>query len=146
LKKLILIFLLSYQHISNSWAHGEDKLGPHQGFIRMPGAFHVELVQGTTNNRFFVYLMDVGNKNPIVNNSSVSLTFKSSDSKIITFICRPKSEFFDCNNSSDLKAQTGTIIVKANRNGAVGKEAEYPLPLQLTKIKPIIDHDAHKGH
>ena len=34
---------------SQSWAHGEDKYGPHKGFIRMPGAFHTELVLNGKN-------------------------------------------------------------------------------------------------
>ncbi len=53
----------------NVFAHGEDKPGPHGGFIRMPGAFHTEVVKEKEGYR--VYLLDINWKNPSVLDSAV---------------------------------------------------------------------------
>ena len=41
----------------NLFAHGEDKPGPHGGYIRMPGSFHTEVVKEKAGYR--VYLLDI---------------------------------------------------------------------------------------
>lgn len=43
LLKVLFVFIIAIGS-SIAFAHGEVKAGPHNGFIRMPGAFHTELV------------------------------------------------------------------------------------------------------
>ena len=53
-----LILFASIWTATNAFAHGEDKAGPHGGFIRMPGAYHTEVVP-VSKNQAKVYLLDM---------------------------------------------------------------------------------------
>lgn len=135
--KFSIIFLLSTLISYKAFAHGEDKPGPNNGFIRMPGTFHTELVPETDGN-FRVYLFDVNNKNPAVKDSSVE--FKVKDGKsVVSFKCLPMDDHFLCANEKKItdfkKAQ---IVIKAKRLGVKGTEAVYDFP--LTSVKPEVDH------
>lgn len=121
----------------NAFGHGEDKAGPNGGFIRMPGAFHTEVVP-TTNNELKVYLLDINWKNPSTKNSSVDLLIQNSK-----LSCSAKEEkYFLCQlpKGTDLKAK-GQLIVLAKREGQVGNEAKYDLPLKLQS--PAGEHSKH---
>jgi hypothetical protein len=109
-------------------AHGEDRLGPHQGFIQMPAAYHVELV--IKNNELNIFLMDVNNKNPVTQNSSVELVLQNKDKRIV-FDCLPSSDFFNCKTSLKVNFNSGKFILNSKREGKVGKEIFYNLPLKI---------------
>ena len=51
-----LVLLIFSSSIANT--HGMDKLGPHKGYVQMPGAFHTEVVQDKDGS-FRIYLLDV---------------------------------------------------------------------------------------
>lgn len=110
-------------------AHGEDKPGPHGGFIRMPGAFHTEVIL-TAPNTVQIYLLDLEWKNPTVKDSSVQVTLQMK--KKSNGICEAQADFFICrfDSSVDLKNK-GALIVQATRDKQVGQPMTYPLPLKL---------------
>ena len=112
---LTLFFTLS------AFAHGDHMPGPHHGQIRMPGAFHSEIVI-RTDGEILIYLMDVHNKNPTIKDSSVAIR---SENKTITYNCTPvEKTYFQCRASSKTKPQ-GKLFVKTKRLGAIGKEMVY---------------------
>ena len=136
-----IIFFLLLGISFNSFSHGEDKYGPNKGYIRMPGAFHTELVP-IANNKFKVYLMDVNNKNITVKDSSVALTHRI-NGESIEFSCTRKVDSFECESSKTVSNNAGEIVVKAKRLNQVGKEAVYELPLRLKGQKAEEDHSKH---
>lgn len=110
-----------------TWAHGEDKPGPHGGFISMPGAFHVELVP-VSKNKVKAYLLDIDWKNPTVKDSSVELSRGQVNAK-----CTMDYDFFTCEFPKPVDlTKKGQIDVKATREKQIGNSVSYQLPLKLT--------------
>ena len=89
---VLLLFILGSYSI-NVLAHGEDTPGPHRGYIRMPGAFHTEVVQSGTN-LFKVYLLDLQWKNPSVKNSTLEV--KLSGKKVLKADCKIIEDYYMC--------------------------------------------------
>ncbi len=133
----IFVMLLSS---SLGWGHGEDKPGPHGGFIRMPGAYHTEIVPDGTN-KLKVYLLDVNWQNPSVKNSELSVSYQSE--KKIQAVCKIKgSDRYLCSFPKGLDiTKKGKLIVNSQREGQRGMEVFYDLPL-----KHEITHGGHKSH
>lgn len=122
---------------SQSWAHGEDKYGPHKGFIRMPGAFHTELVLNG-KNKLKVYLLDIDWKNPSIEKSKLEITYNNQ----FKAECKPQKDFYSCEFPKSVNlTKKGELKVMATRQDSKGSEALYLLPLKLE----IID-DGHNGH
>lgn len=113
----------------NAFSHGEDKPGPHGGFIRMPGAFHTEVVPDGPS-KVKVYLLDVNWKNPSVNGSSLKLRYgvKGEFAKCAT----GNGLFYSCEFSKKVDLnKKGTLIVYSQRENQVGAKVAYVLPLKL---------------
>lgn len=123
----IFLFLFSEMIM----AHGMDQLGPHQGFIQMPGAFHTEVVP-QKSGLVKVYLLDIEFKNPMVAQSEVQLSLKTE--RTVEFKCTAQADYFEC-QFPDIKNKfkKGELILKASRDGHKGREAIYKLPLKLQK-------------
>ncbi len=122
---------------SSAFAHGEDKPGPHGGVIRMPGAFHTEVVaQG--DNAIDVYLLDINWKDPIIKDSSISVSHVDGERQT-TLKCQPIENHFSCANDS-ISTKSGSLTVKASRLGMQGIEVNYPLPLRV-----VATADGHNG-
>lgn len=137
--KLVTIFLLGLVFMMGSdvFAHGEDKMGPHGGYIRMPGAFHTELVPAG-DNAFKVYLLDMQWKNASVKNSKLKLSLQSKRTWVAT--CASEADYFLCKFKPDPGLSlNGELVVEAVRDGQIGKAMSYPLPLKL-------EAPAHSGH
>ncbi len=117
-------------------AHGEDKAGPHGGFIRMPGGFHTELIL-EEKNLLKVYLLDMQWQNPTVEKSALSVNYND----VSTAKCSAQIDFYQCTfpKSVDL-TKKGKLKVVAARQQQKGIEVFYPLPLKLE----VID-DGHGG-
>lgn len=113
-------------------AHGEDQPGPHGGSIRMPGAFHTEVLVNNDKS-VQVYLLDMNFKNPTTKDSKVELKIENKK-KVSTFKCAPMDDHFHC-HSEDKSLQKGQLIVQATRENAVGNEAVYDLPLKYSNQK-----------
>lgn len=130
---VILLFLTT-----TGWTHGEDKFGPHGGYIRMPSNYHTE-VKVENNRTLKVYLLDLHWKNPTIQNSTVEATHKSaanqkSPSAAVTTQCEPKENFFLCQFPSRINlTRSGEIKLATQRDGQKGVEVLYPLPLKLEK-------------
>jgi hypothetical protein len=130
MKKIFLMLVLLIAQ--NLYAHGEDKYGPNNGIIRMPGTFHTELVLFQNENSYFVFLLDVSNKNSTNKDSSVQLRYQNK-TKIINFICVPDMDHFTCETKEKIDAKNGQLIISAIRKSNKGTDAIYDLPLSLKK-------------
>lgn len=125
-----IVTLLSTLLISSSlFAHGMNKNGPHGGFINMPGAFHTELVD--KGNQMNVYLIDMSFKNPIVTDSSVTITYKGT--KVTQITCTKEKDYFVCEKPKDGLNNIDTISISAVRNKNKARDAVYKVPLKLEK-------------
>jgi len=127
---LVTIILLSSKVL---FAHGEDKNGPHGGFVRMPGAFHTELVVDG-KSKFKVYLLDIDWKNPSVVKADVQATYKNSKKISYKATCQIQNNFYTCDfpQKVNLK-QKGELVIMAQREEQKGMEVSYKLPLKLEK-------------
>lgn len=140
MKALLVTILLAAS--VKSFAHGEDKLGPNGGYLKMPGGFHTEVVP-EKNGQLKVYLLDINFKNPTVKNSKVAATITNGAKKDIT--CTNKRDHFLCKTTkADLTKGSLTII--AERNTVKGAEAIYDLPLALAKPAAETKEDDHSSH
>lgn len=120
-------------------AHGEDKLGPHGGYIKMPGAFHTELVP-LGKDKLSIYLLDINWENPSTIDSAVELKLISKkDKKSIN--CIKSVEKYDCTLPKGSLLKVGTLELKATREGQKGNQVDYKLPLKLQKAEN--NHNTH---
>lgn len=122
-------FLLSFLYGSLVFAHGEDKLGPNGGMIRMPGAFHTELVQ-VSPEQFKIFLLDMNFENPTVHDSSVEVLLEKAKSEK-KILCNPSENHFVCKLSHDWKlGKLKSLSVLAKRENQKGGFAVYELPFK----------------
>ncbi|VVC76383.1 hypothetical protein AQUSIP_16950 [Aquicella siphonis] len=110
-----------------SFAHGENLPGPNGGFIRMPGAFHIEVIP--QQNGFKILLLDIGFQHPLIQHSTVKAVIKQ-DTKSMELRCKPKQNYFYCSVDPKQLAKATSLEVTAVRNNAKGAPAIYPLPLK----------------
>ena len=128
--KLIFVPFLSLVLYSSSiFSMGGDKPGPNGGFISMPGTYHVELID--KGQVFRVYLLDIGMKNPTVENSNVTLKFTSTNSQEI--ICKPEHNYFVCKKPIGKLQNFKDVVVESTRNKVHANIATYKLPLKFEK-------------
>ena len=122
-----------------AFAHGEDKPGPNGGFIRMPGAFHTEVIL-TSPSTLKVYLLDIQLKNPSTIDSF--LFVNHTKDKAMKTKCSIESNYYTCTlpKNVDLKKK-GELFVEAKREGQKGMVVSYELPLKLQKVD-----DGHGSH
>ena len=128
--KCVLVFAVVFQVPVIAFGHGEDKHGPNGGYIRMPGAFHTELVQAN-DQTFKVYLLDMNWKNPTVKNSSLGATVQLK-TLTVTASCQSIDMYFLCSLPKGKSLSSAKeITLNARRDGAVGGPAKYAFPLKL---------------
>jgi len=134
---LLKLLVLNILIVCNAYPHGENIPGPHQGFIRMPGGFHTELLV-TANNVIWVYLLDVEFKDPVVKSSSVAGVYKNK-AKEVKFECSPEQDRFRCDLAKELDLTVGEINLKTKRLGMPAGLAVYKLPLTrpMAKSNPV---------
>jgi hypothetical protein len=113
------------------YAHGEDKPGPHGGYIRMPGTFHTEVVPNGKKS-IKIYLVDLNFKNPATLSSKIKGWIKQND-KSSDIVCEAKRDFFKCELPVGFSLENGLLEVTANRMGASGVPVQYKLPLSFSK-------------
>ncbi len=126
MKKVYMMIVLFYSILALS--HGEDKPGPHDGYIQMPGAFHTEVVAGSQGS-FDIYLLDVEFKNPTVKDSEVQAWLSSGKKKSDLKCDLVEQSHFHC-VPSNTSFKGKELIVKAKREQMQGNEAKYKLPLR----------------
>lgn len=117
---------------ATAFSHGEDKPGPHGGFIKMPSGFHTEVVP-VGNNQLKVYLLDIDWKNPTTDKSTV---------RVNATVCAAKDSYFICDLGKifNLKKK-GKLTIEATRLEQKGNTMTYDLPLTWPKSKE--DHSRH---
>lgn len=121
------------------YAHGEDKPGPNGGFIRMPGAFHTEVIP-LGPNQLKIFLLDITWQNPSTAKSSLTVTLKSKKSAKAK--CEIKDNYYVCDFPKGVDiTQKGELLVDAKRENQKGNQVSYGLPLKLQ----VID-DGHGEH
>jgi len=142
---LLLFFFYTFNS-SRVLAHEENKLGPHHGFIKMPGAFHTELVP-LAENSFNIYFMDVSNSNPTIKDITVQVTYQFRK-KRVHFTCQSLQNHFNCKPNEKVNTKEGELVLKIVRFGNNSKDAIYDLPLKLSGIQnkkdKMKEHDMKK--
>lgn len=123
------VLLTSLISSSAAFAHGENKPGPHGGGIRMPGAFHTEVV-ALNSKTLNVYLLDMKFQFPITANSSVDVKFEGTKSS--KAICEKESDYFKCTFDTEVMNTKGKLLVRAIRDNKKGTVANYETPLMKT--------------
>lgn len=125
MKRLLLsLFCVAFSQMI--LAHGENMRGPHGGFIRMPGAFHTEVVP--EKDDLAILLLDVGFKNPIVKNSYVNASIQTAH-RTRVLKCRVDRYRFICPITRAELNNKGELKLVAKRDNAPEATAIYPLPL-----------------
>ncbi len=124
---------------TKAFGHGEDKKGPHGGFIRMPGAFHTEVV--AKKNALEVFFLDINWKEPVVKNSSAAVKIIR-NGKEKDLQCRAQTDRFVCDLPKGEKLSSGQLSITAKRGELPSGTAVYDLPLSLTKS----NSQEHEGH
>jgi hypothetical protein len=119
---LALISLLS----NNLFAHGMNSYGPHGGYIKMPGAFHTELVN--KGSQLNIYLLDMAFKTNMTNNSTVKIKYIGN--KELKYQCIKTLDHFNCKKPSNLLSNYKKIIITTIKDNK-STDAEYDLPLKL---------------
>lgn len=144
--KNLILFLTAFSSSSFLWAHGEDKYGPHKGFIRMPGAFHTEVVLDSSQ-AVKVYLLDMEWKNPVTEKSRVQVSYVGSRNISESARCVTKKNFFLCSFPRKVNLKTkGVLKIQATRVDQSGQEAVYDLPLKLAASEPKPPATDHNNH
>lgn len=126
-------------------AHGEDKPGPNGGFIKMPGAFHTEVLQ-VDKSTLKIFLLDINWKNPTIVNSSVAVRHTSKQKAATMADCSAKKDHYICAFPKTIDVTlAGELQVTAKRENLQGIQVAYELPLKLP-AKPQTVDDGHSGH
>lgn len=140
MKSLLTLILLTVS--VKSFGHGEDKLGPNGGYLKMPGGFHTEVVP-EKDGKLKVYLLDINFKSPTVKNSKLAATINNGTKKELK--CTAKRDHFICETTKTDLAK-GTLTIIAERSSVKGAEANYELPLALAKANTEMKKDDHGSH
>ena len=113
----------------NSFAHGEDQLGPHSGYVKEPGSYHVEVIPG--KDTLDIMLLDANFKNPTVLNSHIKVKIKQGSNAYV-LRCESMENYFSCPVSDKMLAREGSLVIQSARQQEEGDAVTYPLPLRLT--------------
>lgn len=125
-------------------AHGEDRPGPNGGYIRMPGAYHTEVVM-TEPHRLKVFLLDINWKNPTVKESGVKVNIASA--KPASTDCIAAKDHFVCELPKNINLQSkGTLNLISTRAKQKGAVATYALPLSFGAPSAEPAKDEHHNH
>jgi hypothetical protein len=123
---LALSFLL-FSLTTQVHSHGMNKLGPNGGYIKMPGAFHTELIE--KEKELQVYLTDMTFKNPTTVDSSVSLTYIGEKTTLVN--CIKREIHFSCPKPEGTLKGIKEILLNATRNKSKGTPAKYSVPFKI---------------
>src|SRR3990167_10537225 len=93
----IMMFILTAAQ--TSLAHGEDEPGQHNGIIRMPGGYHVEVIPG--KETVDIMLLDNNFKNPTVLNSHIKARIKTAHNAYV-IRCETMDNYFSCPISASM--------------------------------------------
>lgn len=117
---------------SAAFAHGEDQPGPHHGYIRMPGAYHIEVIPN--KDSLDIMLLDINFKNPTALNSSVKAVIKTSKKNAYVLNCESMDSYFTCPINEKMLGKKGKLLIESSRLQEEGVPVEYALPLKFEKM------------
>lgn len=140
-KSVLVLLALTAIFANAAHSHGEDVPGPHGGYIRMPGAFHTEIVFDEKLGELKIYLLDINWQNPSTKDSQLEATLKSKNTSE-KLNCKKNTDYYSCLLSKNLSLRTGALVIQASREGIKGSLASYELPLPVFKTK----EDSHATH
>ncbi|MEI1277859.1 hypothetical protein V6Z05_05990 [Leptospira venezuelensis] len=127
-QRLIFIAALAFLFNFPIFSHGENKPGPHGGLIRMPGDFHVEILD-LGNSKFRIYLLDINFQNPSLKSSSVNAKIRTSEG-YKNLSCETLDNSFICEGDPKVKKTKGELILISIRENSKGSEIKLELPLK----------------
>ncbi|TGK40259.1 hypothetical protein [Leptospira andrefontaineae] len=137
-RKMIFIAALVFLFDLPILSHGENKPGPHGGLIRMPGDFHVEILD-LGNSKFRIYLLDINFANPSLKSSSVVAKLRTSEG-YKNLSCETGKNSFICTGDPTLEKAKQELILSPIRENSKGSEIKLELPLK----KDNGDNHEHK--
>lgn len=107
--------------------------GPNGGHITKPGtatgveAYNIELVD---KGKFMqVYLLDLNLKNPVIENSSVTVKYINKEE--IKIDCKTENNYFICAKPKETILNFKQVMVESVRDRIKAKEVIYNLPLKF---------------
>lgn len=110
------------------YSHGMDKPGPHGGYIRMPGAYHTEVVP-MQEGGWRVYLLSDNLKEPTTRRSVVSGHLETKGG-IVPLKCVALTDYFQCTSQISLDVTPAQLRIRSSRDGGAPGLAIYRLPLK----------------
>lgn len=110
-----------------SFAHGMNKAGPHGGFVRMPGNYHIELVPSGLELK--VYFLDMNFKPLPINDATVEVILNGK--KPITAQCLKEMQFFRCDTHEQSYKKFKEISIESSLNGSAEAKSVYKVPLKF---------------
>ena len=123
MKLFKIVFLLSLlTNLNLAFAHGEDKPGPNSGYIRMPGAYHTEIIQDG-KSALKVYILDLQFKNPSTDQNKLEISHSSK----VKATCEPKDNYYQCTFP-----ETVDLLKKGNLT--VASQLHIPLQERLVRL------------
>ncbi len=127
MKASFVTILLTLLVSGTVFAHGMNKPGPHNGYIRMPGAYHVELV--TDKNILKVYVLDMSFKPLPMTGATAKITLKGF--KEVSLDCIKGAEFFSCDTKDTNMKKYTEILIESSKAGERAATSTYKLPLSF---------------
>lgn len=127
MKASFVTILLSTLISSTVFAHGMNKPGPNNGYVRMPGAYHIELV--SDKNSLKVYVLDIAFKPLPLTKATVKITLKGP--KEVGVDCVRGAEFFSCDIKDANMKKFSEILVISSKAGERAATSTYKLPLSF---------------
>lgn len=110
---------------SNTFAHGMNKPGPNNGYIRMPSTYHIELLPD--KNILKIYFLDISFKSLPMASASVKVSLKGLLTDVL--VCTKGVAFFSCNTKEFSMAKYSEILIESSKAGEKSVISTYKLPL-----------------
>jgi hypothetical protein len=121
-----ILLTLTFSHFA--FAHGANKAGPHGGYIRMPGNYHIELVPAE-NKEIKVYFLDMTFAPVSLEEAQVTMTLKGK--KTLKAECLKEQHFFRCDTKDQSFKNYREVIVESSRDGKGLTSSVYKIPLSF---------------
>lgn len=127
MKLAFVTILLTFIIQNTVFAHGMGKPGPNGGYIKMPGAYHVELVSSEAETK--VYLLDMNFQKLDMSKSKVSMSLKGA--KDFPVKCTKEVEFFRCDIKGNELKMYKELTISSSKAGEASAPSVYKLPLSF---------------
>lgn len=127
MKAGFVTILLTLMASNIALAHGMNKAGPHGGYIRMPGDYHIELVP--VDKEFKVYFLDMKFTPIVLNEATLKLTLNGK--KPLKAQCLRETHFFRCDINEQSFKKFKEIVIESSKNGKTEATSTYKIPLKF---------------